>query len=143
MVSILKDCYEEPLRTPPERRKEAYPPSSHRCKRRFGPRLGSQMTTSRRLKGLQGNALKAYIEWFMRETGKKDGVFSRPTHFVWKQLELEKMPLDELLKNSAYEMYIRYASRYDNHLFESLQKGERLVIVTKGGKNEMHTKMSI
>ncbi|ETO82313.1 hypothetical protein F444_03528, partial [Phytophthora nicotianae P1976] len=36
------------------------------------------------LKGLQGNALKAYIEWFMRETGKKDGVFWRPTHFVWK-----------------------------------------------------------
>ncbi|ETM53180.1 hypothetical protein L914_03330 [Phytophthora nicotianae] len=110
---------------------------------KFWTKIGKSNDYVKKAKRAAGKCAKSVHRVVYARDWKKGWGLLETYAFCLEVTRVRKMPLDELLKNSAYEMYIRYASRYDNHLFESLQKGERLVIVTKGGKNEMHTKMSI
>lgn len=47
-----------------------------------------------------------------------------PTFEVWKDLWLSSIPRDQRTSSVVYQTFVRYATVYDNRLFQHIQKGE-------------------
>ncbi|KAF1785815.1 hypothetical protein GQ600_22340 [Phytophthora cactorum] len=51
-----------------------------------------------------------------------------PSQKVWIELALKGVPANQLVENSAYKLYLRYAIEYDDLLFQRIKESDKIEI---------------
>ncbi|KAG6965698.1 hypothetical protein JG688_00007090 [Phytophthora aleatoria] len=66
-----------------------------------------------------------------------------PSQKVWIELALKGVPANQLVENSAYKLYLRYAIEYDDLLFQRIKESDKIKIMVSPSPAEMDARIHI